>query len=74
VWNVQPHVRLIHEKEHQGLDNRILVEERQQDMHPIKKHKLGDPVQGVTVNYLHRAEVIIQQSSKWQDMIPKSDY
>jgi hypothetical protein len=27
VWNLQPHVRLIHLKEHQCLDNQILVEE-----------------------------------------------
>jgi hypothetical protein len=74
VWNLQPHVRLIHQKEHQRLDNQILVEEKQHDTHPIKEHQLGEPVQEVTVNYLHHVEVVVQHSSKWQDMIPRSDY
>jgi hypothetical protein len=30
VWNLQPHVRLIHQKEHQRLYHRILVEEKKQ--------------------------------------------
>jgi hypothetical protein len=31
VWNLQPHVRLIHQKEHQRLDNQILVEEKRKE-------------------------------------------
>jgi hypothetical protein len=27
VWNLQLHMQIVHQKEHQHLDNRILVEE-----------------------------------------------
>jgi hypothetical protein len=57
----------MHQKKNQRLDNQILVEEKQQDTHPIKEHRLGEPVQEVTINYLHHAEAVVQHSSKWQD-------
>jgi hypothetical protein len=56
VWNLQPHVQLIHPKEHQRLDNQILVEEEKQDRGPIKENQLGEQVQEVTINYLHHVE------------------
>jgi hypothetical protein len=43
VWNLQPHVRPIHLKKNQCLDNQILVEELQRDTHPIKEHRLEEP-------------------------------
>jgi hypothetical protein len=30
----------------------------------IKKYQLGDQVQEVTINYLHRTEAVVQHSSK----------
>jgi hypothetical protein len=67
-------MQLIHHKEHQRLDNRILVKEKKHDNDPIKEHQLGDPVWEVTVNYIHCMEAVVQQSSKWKDMTPPSDY
>jgi hypothetical protein len=59
VWNLQPHVRLIHMKEQKSLDNKILVEEEQQVSCPIKDNQLGEQVQEVTINYLHYAEAVV---------------
>jgi hypothetical protein len=57
-------VQLIHQKEHQPLDNQILVEEEQLEIDPIKENQLGEQVQEVTVNYLHHTEVVVQHGSK----------
>jgi hypothetical protein len=54
----------MHLKEHQCLDNRILVEEEKQDRGSIKDNQLGEQFQEVTNNYLHRAEEVVQHSSK----------
>jgi hypothetical protein len=67
-------VRLIHQKEHHHLDNQILVEERQQEVHLNKEKQLEEPVQEVVVKYLHHAEVVVHHSSRWQDMIPPLGY
>jgi hypothetical protein len=66
-------VRLIHQEEHHHLDNQILGEGRQQEVHLHKEQQLGEPVQEAVVKYLHHAEVVVQHSG-WQDMIPPSGY
>jgi hypothetical protein len=74
MWNSLPHVRLVHQKEHHHLDNQNLVEDRHQEIHPNKEQQLEEPVQEVPVKYLHCAEVVVQHSSRWQDMIPRLGY
>jgi hypothetical protein len=43
-------------------------------MHPNREQQLEEPVREPTVKYIHHAEVVVQHSSKWQDMIPQSGY
>jgi hypothetical protein len=57
-------VQLIHQKEHHHLDNGILVEEKQQDMDPIKENQPGEPIKEMIVNYLHHTEAVFKHSSK----------
>jgi hypothetical protein len=66
-------VRLIHQKEHHCLYNRILVEETQQEVHLHKEKQLGESVHEALVKDLHCAEVVVQHS-RWKDMIPPSGY
>jgi hypothetical protein len=42
----------------------ILVEEKQQDMDPIKEHQLWELVYEVIINCLHHAEAVVKHSSK----------
>jgi hypothetical protein len=46
-------VRLLHQKKYQHLDNQILVVEEQHDKDLVKEKQLEEPVQEVTVQYLH---------------------
>jgi hypothetical protein len=54
--------------------NLTLVEEIKEETHIYKGQQLEEPAQEVVFNYLHHAEVVVQCSLQWQDMIPPFSY
>jgi hypothetical protein len=57
-------------KEHQHLNNQILVEEEKHFRGRIKETQRGEKVQEVIVNYLHCALEVVQHNSRWKEKIP----